>query len=912
MSGSVIVVPTARSQRRLLELLLEYSEKNSLVFTPPNVTTIGSFPELLYIPRDPLASPFVQTLAWVEALKSTSASSLRYFAGNVPEKDDSIGWQTLANVISRWHIELAGNGLTFHDVLKAGLKLEYFREKQRWQTLSDIQKAYWEFLKREGLWDRQNARLMAIKHHECEIDKQVFLVGTADLNPVFRQMLDEIADQVTAVIFASPSDHEKFDEFGCLKVDAWEDTVVPVADADIVVADQPTDQARLLTRFLHQLDGEFGIDQISISVPDQRLISHISRSLIQCAVKTHDTGGASIGNTRAFVLLELISNWLDDERFESFAAMVRHPDVYDWLTLRTDADQWLQELDHYQNNRLPFYVPTDINQVYFGGKDYKGRDRYANLERAYKEIYELIQPLLSTEGKPLSAWGGPWKQVLVAIYRNTSLDRNQPEHRRSIRACQKIVKALIEIEESGHLLSGSVSSVDAVRWALDLCKDEFVADPAVADAVSMTGWLDTLLEDTPVTVITSVNEGFVPSSESSSLFLPNTIRTILGLVDNRRRYARDAYALSTVLASRSRVLLVVGRRDSDGQPLLPSRLLMTGDETQIARRSIRLFGEGKSTAGWTTGARIRRPKKQQFLIPDPAADREPINSMRVTDFRQYLSCPYRYYLARVLGLDRLVDNKDELDAAQFGSLIHDVVENFGRSELRNSQVEEEIEAYVLDCLDRYALARYGRRPVPTVQIQLEQARIRLRAFAKWQAIHRRAGYEIFEVEREKTKHEFLVDGQPFEVRGQIDRIDVNHEQQLIGLYDYKTGEKGENPRKLHQDRDGKWKDLQLPLYHHLLGDFDLPSDYRIETGLILVTKDAERVRLYPADWTDAELRTADETAITIMRRVRAGEFGPPSNMKAWWDQYAAICQTQVFEKWLPENELEEQGNGGDA
>ena len=602
-----------------------------------------------------------------------------------------------------------------------------------------------------------------------------------------------------------------------------------------------------------------------------------------------------------------MADWLDDRRFESFAALVRHPDMYAWISHRIDSDQWLLELDNYQNNRLPFYISTDINDVYFGGKDRKGNDLYANLDRAYHEIYELVQPLLSAEGKPLAVWGGPWRQVLVAVYRDTLVDRNEPDDRRNIRACQNIVKALIEVEESGGLLDGKVTSVAAIHWALDLCSDQFVADPAIPDAISMVGWLDTALEDTPVTIVTSVNEGFVPSSESSSLFLPNSIRSELGLVDNRRRYARDAYAMKLILASRERVLFTAGRRDGDAQPLMPSRLLLTGDQQQLADRAQRLFSSGQSTADWSFGKAASRPTTQQFIIPDPTINRDAVNSMRVTDFRQYMSCPYRFYLSRVLNLDRLSDDKDELDAAQFGSLIHDVVENFGRSELKNSRNREEIEAHLLDCLNRYALARYGRRPVPTVQIQLEQARIRLRAFATWQAKHRAEGFEIFEVEREKTRCEFDVDGIPFEVRGQIDRIDLNHAQRLIGLYDYKTGDKGENPRQSHQSKDGDWKDLQLPLYHHLLGEFDLPAGYRIETGLILITKDIGQVRLHTANWSDSELQTADDKAFEIMRKVRAGDFWPPTERNAWWDDFAAICQSRVFEKWQKPDR--EGGNG---
>ena len=902
MSPSIIVVPGSRSQRRLLELLVDIAEQESLVFTPPELTTVGSLPEFLYTPARPLASSLVQTLAWVEALRNTDSARLRQITSQIPHRDDSLSWKTLAKVIAAWHNDLAGNGLTFRDVLRAGEAIESFQEQERWQALFDIQRIYLDMLNANETWDRQTARLVAVDRKECSIDRDIYLIGTVDLNPIVRAMLGQVPERVHSLIFCKPNESHTFDELGCLNMEHWQQPHIPVTDDAICVADQPSDQARVTCRFLAELDGEYGIDEIAISVPDPRLVSHLSRTLAESSIKTNDIGGSSIGNSRPFVLVELLSTWLDDKRFESFAALVRHPDIYQWLVQRVNNAQWLKELDEYQNNRLPFHISTEINNVYFGGKDYHGKDRYAQLSRAYKEVYELIQPLLSRTGKPLAAWASPWRQVLVAIYRDTVLDRTNSEHRRTIRACQQVVKSLLEIEESGSLLKGEVDSVEAAHWALDLCGGQFVSDPTLPDAITLLGWLDTPWEDTPVTVLTNFNESYVPSSENSNLFLPNSIRSQLGMVDNRRRFARDAYATSLVWHSRKKVLFVVGRRDEEGLPLLPSRLLMTGKPEETARRALALFQEGEVTSGWSTAAQANRPSTQQFVVPLPPEDAEPINSLRVTDFKVYMQCPYHFYLTRVLGLKRLADKQDELDGGQFGSLLHDVVENFGRSEKKNSRSSDEIEAYVIDCLNRFSMARYGRRPMPTVQIQLEQARIRLRAFSQWQAEHRAAGFEIFEVEREKTQYEFTVDGEPFLVKGQIDRIDINHDKRIIGVYDYKTGDKGEKPRELHQDNHGEWKDLQLPLYHHLLSNFDeLPKDYEIQAGLILMAKDTSQVALFLADWDSNELSQADFKAFEIMRNVRKGEFWPMSSSKPppFWDDFAPICQSKIFEKWQP-------------
>ena len=82
-----------------------------------------------------------------------------------------------------------------------------------------------------------------------------------------------------------------------------------------------------------------------------------------------------------------------------------------------------------------------------------------------------------------------------------------------------------------------------------------------------------------------------PSSMNHDLFLPNRLRTHLGIEDNARRYARDAYALQVLLNSREDLHLIAARRDVQGEPLTPSRLLFATDASLIARRINHFFGE---------------------------------------------------------------------------------------------------------------------------------------------------------------------------------------------------------------------------------------------------------------------------------------------------------------------------------
>ncbi len=107
-------------------------------------------------------------------------------------------------------------------------------------------------------------------------------------------------------------------------------------------------------------------------------------------------------------------------------------------------------------------------------------------------------------------------------------------------------------------------------------------------AVEMIGWLELVMDDAPVVMVTGMNDGFVPSFLTADPFLPDKVRQELGIEDNQRRYARDAYALSAILGTRTdagpNVTLIGGRQSTEGDPLLPSRLFFATDDLTVARK----------------------------------------------------------------------------------------------------------------------------------------------------------------------------------------------------------------------------------------------------------------------------------------------------------------------------------------
>ena len=542
-------------------------------------------------------------------------------------------------------------------------------------------------------------------------------------------------------------------------------------------------------------------------------------------------------------------------------------------------------LDGYYTDRLPAAAST----AWLGDSD-----EAESARRVSAALDELLGPLAG-ERRPLSDWAEPILNLVVEIYGQRELDREQPGDRFILEASDAIAECLAEFRQIDPKLAPRTTGAEALRIVLSRIGPTLVPPPGQGGEVELLGWLELPLDDARALILTGLNEGIVPKAQNGDLFLPDRLRTALALDDNDRRYARDCYALQVLTASRSQLKLIAGRQTSDRDPLAPSRLLFACEPEELARRAKEFFSPGRPSRRLLLPQSPRAGRAATDLpIPQPRPLARAVTSLRVTEFRDYLACPYRYYLRHRLKLQSMSDAAEELDAGQFGALLHDVLKQFGESSLADCTSSIELKKGLGDLLDKQVAEKYGEHALAVVRIQVEQVRMRLAAFAEWQAPWRGAGWRIHATEREVKDQDcpLLVDGQPLYLRGRIDRIDISEVDGRTVVFDYKSGDSAQTPDASHRER-GDWIDLQMPLYRHLATALKIPGP--VELGYILLPKNTADTRAELAQWTAAELLTADEKAFEVIRKIRAEIFWPPAaEPTAFSADLAAICQDDVF------------------
>lgn len=882
----VVAVPGSRAGRRLLEILVQQAEERSLAFSPPRIVTLGHLPEQLYAVSERFVGPLASQLAWTEALREVGAARLKRVVPELPPADDPSRWLALANLFGQLHAELAGHALRFIDVAECGSELEDFIERDRWLAMAAVQEAYVARLQAAGLADRQWARLEALEGGMCRAENEIVLVGVADPSRVLHRMLEQVADRLTALIHAPASHSARFDELGALQVAAWQEAAIELDDEQIVVVEGPADQAEAALHALASLQSKYSAEDIVIGAPDARIVPYLEQRFEQFELPCRYADGLPAGRSGPFRLLAAAADYLDGGRFADLASLARHPDLEAWLlgTLPRESGEeanWLSELDRYYSEHL---------QARLTGRWLGGHKAVRGAEALQAAVDRLLGDF---DGKrTLAVWAERIARLLVEVYGREPLDRRHASGRIALEACEQLRETLVEAVSLPEGFSADWRAADAIRLFLRQKENDAVPPLPQHAAIEMLGWLELPLDDAPALIVTGFNEGLTPSHVNSDLFLPGGLRRRLGLNDNDRRYARDAYALSVLAASRERLTLIAGRRTAESDPLSPSRLLFACDRPTIARRTLRYFDGAEAPVERKVPRSLSAGRAQSALpVPRPKPLDKPIESMRVTEFRDYLACPYRYYLGHVLKLGCLDDDAEELGPEAFGSLAHEVLRDFGLDPDANRSTNvDEIRKRLSAALDRAAQKHYGKDRLPAVNVQIEQLRLRLGAFAAWQADWAAQGWRILfsEAPIDQRRASLLVDDVPMYLRARIDRVDVHDASGAIVIFDYKTSDSSRPPDKIHR-KQGKWVDLQLPLYRHLAAALQIDREPKL--GYIALPKSLADVGHHLAKWTEDDLAEADQAAAEVIRGVRNQEFWPPkSPPPAFSEVFSAICQ----------------------
>lgn len=906
------VLPGRRAGRLLLEELLRLCDESDRALLPPTMTTPGHAVDALLAATDVkdtkiIADAWTVELAWMEALRTADEEVLRPIASHLPERENIPAWMRMGRTLAGLHENLAGARCAFADVAPRAESMELFPEGDRWAALSAIYDRYVSILDRHRFVDPHVRREQLLGSFDGQSNHDMttaaVLIGVVELNGFQRAAISAVAKlvHVTALVHGPEGMADRFDTFGCVREGAWNDVIVDDAKATIIVADRPMDQAQRVIETIASFEGKFAADEIIIGLGDANLSGAIDRSASWAGLKVHDAAGVPIARSPVFRLLKLCVQWLSRRRFADLAALVRHPHLERWLQSKLPAgraskgiEHWATLLDDYYSKHL--HGECDGN--WLGTPEQ---------QRALKAVHDGVETLLAPlrgDAKPLGEWAQSVTQVLNELYHDVMRRYEWAQAMRIREAVDQICAAAVQMERSSAALQPVVNGATALTLVLSSCESGAMAENIDEHAIEMLGWLELHADPAPALILTGFNEGAIPSSISADIFLPDRLRRCLGLPHSAMRYARDSYLTHVAQQCRESLTIITGRRAANDEPLTPSRLLLQGDDGLLVRRAELLCGESDADESPVPIGLTQPVKDTKFVVPSLPDDMPTIDYMRVTDFKLYLNCPYRFALIRY-DLARLKDDSLELDPMRFGSMLHEVLNCFGRDEaMRALNDADKIESAVHEILREYVRSLFGARPTPSVRIQLAMLEQRLRGFAVAQARLRSDGWAIHHTEYDvrDVAALYIPGDAPMPLRGRIDRIDYNPQRNAWRLIDYKSSERPSTPTQSHhgdrktvpKDEELAWSDLQLPLYDYIIRQTDLGIEGRVELCYFNLPRSSDECGVCEATWSPNHLAHALDTARQIVCAIRRGEFEPNRDAGGPYDEFARLLHNEFL------------------
>ena len=916
LSGLLIIVPTRNASRRLREALAVHAAEQNAAVLPPRVVTPDFLTSPEHAPELHPAGALETKLIWAAELLRIDLNAHReLFPVDPVERNFTWALKTAGDLLELRET-LNEKGLSCADVARIFENTEM--EPERWRDLASIERHCVKATTERGFADWQATRRHAAQNGKPPAGiTRVVMAGVLDPSSLAIEALETWSRHlpVEVLVYAPEATHRDcFDLWGRPRSETWltQRIDIPEAKTTIHQGGSPSEQAEAVVEMitLYKEPGEVA----AIGVADTEVVAPLEKALAAREISAFDPAGRKMGTHGVFHLLRIVAQLVATRSFQSVAELVRCPDVAE--AIRASVELQCGEkpslsrlLDDFDTLAVTSLPDTLDDALELAPRVFSDPERPSAVPAALAWMDRIVKAL---DGRD---FGVALTDFLGEVFATRRFRSDNPQDAVFSAIADQILQVLDALDELAALFAGGLDAAQRLELLLQTLGDQIFYPDRKARDIDLQGWLELLWEDAPHLVITGMNDGKAPEAILGHTFLPDSARRVLGLRNNDTRFARDACLMTALIESRrhngGRVNFIFGRTDADGAPLRPSRLLFQCADTELPARTLHFFQKHAPRVDpvpWQLAWQLQpRP------LPDDASV---FHRLSVTQFSSYLQCPFRFYLRHGLGMSEIDATRTEMDAMEFGSLLHGVLESFAEDEQAIMLTDaEKIREVFHSILDRRLHGIYGSRLTVPVTIQRESARQRLGWWAEKEAEQRRQGWQIIAAETRLSPKDDPWQLAGMTISGRIDRIE-RHAQLGVRLIDFKTRsafdpvkktrktvenyhlaplKRGEEPESFaewslvtsSEGTASRWIDLQLPLYR-LAMERRFPGE-KITTAHVTLSKTKPEIGLDEWNTLDgALLESARVCAEGVIAAIRERQFWPPAEKLPYGDDFEAL------------------------
>jgi ATP-dependent helicase/nuclease subunit B len=535
-----------------------------------------------------------------------------------------------------------------------------------------------------------------------------------------------------------------------------------------------------------------GCSAIGLVAQDRLAARRVRAVLERYDIRVRDETGWQLSTTAAAsVLMSWVQTVVQGFRFETLLSLLKSPLVLtDRPLFRVQASrQWERTLIAHGPARGHAELALRLNQAEQQGQT------VTQAREALDHLVTAARPLIGP-GRSLAQWLADLRHSLAAL--NTDLAED---------AAGAQLLALLELRRQ-ELAPDRVRCTQAEfrRWLDAELETASFVEPSIDSPVVLTHLAATRLRPFDAAILLGAEAERLPGAPAAGFF-NQRVRAELGLPGHGDS-ARDMQAdLAALLAACPDTLVVWRARDA-GEAVAVSPWFELLDA--LHRQA---WGQGlddRALRGWLAELTPGAPAGTGSAPPAPVP-RDLPTRLSVSAYNSLVACPYQYFARHVLKLNEEDEISAELDKADYGSLVHQILYRFHRRHPVLSDLPDH--ALIEDLREETRLAFIG----PAAQDWFSQAwrlrwEARIEAYIQWQKEREQDGWRWQQGEQKQEREFVLPGGGSITLYGRLDRID--HRAGELAVLDYKT----ESPQRLKDKHQALGEDVQLAAYALLAGE----------------------------------------------------------------------------------------------
>ena len=527
-------------------------------------------------------------------------------------------------------------------------------------------------------------------------------------------------------------------------------------------------------------------------IAQDRLAARRVRALLERQhIRVRDETGWQLSTTSA---ASLVMTWVrtvaQNFRFETVLALLKSPLVMaDDERLRNLASQQMERalIAHGPASGMAELVQR-LNQA---GQNQPVPEAHAALDR----IIDAARPIASGK-RSLPDWLAGLKESLGILNTNLAQDA----------AGVQLFSLLTLRAEELALDTMRVSLTEFRRWLDGELEAATFVEQHIDSPVVFTHLAAARLRPFDGVILLGAEADRLPGAAATGFF-NQRVRAELGLPGHAEVLKETQAHLFGLLCACPDTLVIWRARDA-GEPVAVSPWFERLDA--LSRQAWGNKLHDTALCHWLAALAVRAPAHCGTPAPAPRPVTVP-GRISVSAYNSLIACPYQYFARHVLKLNEEDEISAEVDKADYGSLVHQILDRFHKRHLLLASISDATLAADLLEETRRAFARPEARDWFSQAWRLRWE-ARIPGYLQWQKEREQQGWRWQGGEQKSARDFGLSNGNILTLYGRLDRIDRRGNE--LAVLDYKT----ELPQGLKEKQHSAGEDVQLAAYALLLGE----------------------------------------------------------------------------------------------